>query len=268
MNPADYRYVLGDKLLLHLYCHGVDNVRVPETYCTKFKDLLFTDDKKQIALEDIEKILDDRMYIVKPVQDTNSGAGVERVSGGKAVKEILRTSREKALIVQECVGQHPKLKNLYPHGVNTFRVITYILEGSIYHVPITLRIGRGGSFLDNCHAGGLFIGVADDGKLNEHAFTEFGAEFGERFTEHPDTHVQFKDYHLEFVPCMIDTAKRMHLNAPHLGMISWDITVDEHGCFVLIEANTRGQSIDMPQEANGKAAFGENTEKILKLIVR
>lgn len=266
MNPTDYRYVLGDKLLLHLFCNGIDNVRTPKTYCTKYKDLIISENKELISLEDLEDILSEQHYIIKPVQDTNSGFGIEKVDSGKAVKDILATSQEKALIVQECVGQHPKLKKLYPDGVNTFRVITYILDGHIYHVPVTLRIGRGGNFLDNCHAGGLFIGVDDTGKLNTYAFTEFGDEFGEKFTEHPDTGTRFENYILEFVPDMIQTAKKLHLNAPQLGMISWDLTVDENGCIVLIEANTRGQSIDMPQEANGKSAFGANTEKILGLI--
>lgn len=268
INPMDYRYVLGDKLLLHLFCNGIENVRTPKTYCTKYKDLIFTEKKELISLEKIESALKEQYYIVKPVQDTNSGSGVEKVYGGKAVKDILATTQEKTLIVQECVGQHPKLKMLYPCGVNTFRVITYILDREIYHVPVTLRIGRGGNFLDNCHAGGLFVGVDDTGKLNTYAFTEFGDEFGEKFEKHPDTGIRFENYELEFVPEMIRTAKKLHLNAPQLGMISWDLTVDENGCIVLIEANTRGQSIDMPQEANGKSAFGANTERILDLIAK
>lgn len=32
MNPMDYRYVLDDKLLLPLFCVGVDHVRTPRTY--------------------------------------------------------------------------------------------------------------------------------------------------------------------------------------------------------------------------------------------
>ena len=41
-------------------------------------------------------------------------------------------------------------------------------------MPLALRIGQGGSYLDNAHVGGMFIGVNDLGELNEEAFTEFG----------------------------------------------------------------------------------------------
>ena len=128
---------------------------------------------------------------------------------------------------------------LYSEAVNTFRVITYLWDGEVFHVPLALRIGQGGSYLDNAHAGGMFIGVNDLGELNDEAFTEFG----KRYKEHPDTHTVFKGYKLNFVPELIKTAKKLHLNAPQLGIISWDLTVDQNGVFVLIEANTRGQSI-------------------------
>lgn len=62
--------------------------------------------------------------------------------------------------------------------------------------------------------------------------------------------------------------RRLHLNAPQLGIISWDLTVDQNGVFVLIEANTRGQSIWFPQMANGMGAFGKNTAEILKFIAQ
>ena len=129
-------------------------------------------------------------------------------------------------------------------------------------MPLALRIGQGGSFLDNAHAGGMFIGVSDEGELGNIAFTESGLHF----EEHPDTNIKFDGYKLEFVPEIIETAKKMHLNAPQLGIISWDMTIDKEGMLVLIEANTRGQSIWFPQMANGRGAFGDNTEEILKYI--
>lgn len=153
---------------------------------------------------------------------------------------------------------------LYSEAVNTFRVITYLWDGEVFHVPLGLRIGQGGSYLDNAHAGGMFIGVNDLGELNDEAFTEFG----KRYKEHPDTHTVFKGYKLNFVPELIKTAKKLHLNAPQLGIISWDLTVDQNGVFVLIEANTRGQSIWFPQMANGMGAFGKNTAEILKFIAQ
>ena len=151
-----------------------------------------------------------------------------------------KAKKKGTYIVQECIAQNEQLAVLYAGAVNTFRVITYLWNGEVFHVPLALRIGQGGSYLDNAHAGGMFIGVNDSGELNDEAFTEFG----KRYKEHPDTH------------------------APQLGIISWDLTVDQNGEFVLIEANTRGQSIWFPQMANGMGAFGKNTAEILKFIAQ
>lgn len=172
------------------------------------------------------------------------------------------SKKKSVLFGKKEVGQ--LLEQLYSEAVNTFRVITYLWDGEVFHVPLALRIGQGGSYLDNAHAGGMFIGVNDLGELNDEAFTEFG----KRYKEHPDTHTVFKGYKLNFVPELIKTAKKLHLNAPQLGIISWDLTVDQNGVFVLIEANTRGQSIWFPQMANGMGAFGKNTAEILKFIAQ
>lgn len=58
------------------------------------------------------------------------------------------------------------------------------------------------------------------------------------------------------------------MNAPQLGIISWDLTVDQNGEIVLIEANTRGQGIWISQMAHGCAPFGENTADILRYVAQ
>lgn len=263
MNDAEYRYVLDDKLLLPLFCEGIANVRTPKTFLTIYNNIWFDENKNLISKQQVQNYRGDAdtEVIIKPVQDTSSGKGVEKVCGIRNIKD--RILNEKGIVVvQECIKQHEKLSTLYPNAVNTFRVITYLWNGKVNHVPLALRIGQGGGYLDNAHAGGMFIGVSDTGQLNSVAFTEFG----DRYEKHPDTQIEFKNYVIDFVPEIIKTTEKLHLSTPQLGIISWDITVDECKMIVLIEANTRGQSIWFPQMANGKGAFGENTKEILQFI--
>ena len=267
LNPMDYRYVLDDKLLLPLFCVGVEHVRTPRTYYSVCDGICFDEEKNIVDLKsDNFNGGGVTEAIIKPVQDTSSGVGVEKIKGAESIKNNLQEKAKKkgTYIVQECIAQNERLAVLYAGAVNTFRVITYLWNGGVFHVPLALRIGQGGSYLDNAHAGGMFIGVNDSGELNDEAFTEFG----KRYKEHPDTHAVFKGYKLSFVPELIKTAKKLHLNAPQLGIISWDLTVDQNGEFVLIEANTRGQSVWFPQMANGTGAFGRNTEEILRYIAQ
>ncbi|MCQ2354290.1 MAG: hypothetical protein MJ102_04200 [Clostridia bacterium] len=275
MNPRKYSYVLDDKLLLPLFCDGVKNVKTPAVIGTYGGGVFFDAGKNVYSREEfIEKMSDIGDAVIKLTQDTASGRGVkfvslkdgkDSVSGkmlGELIDEFLKGNSKNTFQIQELLKPHPKLAALYPNSINTFRIVTYLWNGAVYHFPVALRLGRGGNRLDNAHAGGVFIGVSDEGIMEAEAYSEFG----ERVSVHPDTGVTFKGYELDFVPELIAAAEKMHLNAPQLGVISWDLTVDEKGGIVLVETNTTGQTIWFPQMANGRGAFGENTADILRFV--
>ena len=127
-------------------------------------------------------------------------------------------------------------------------------------VKPTVDSCSGGNFVDNAHAGGMFIAVDDDGQLHENAMTEFNIQFA----KHPDTGVVYKDVKLDLVPKVIAAAHRMHGATPQLGVVNWDFTLDEDGEPVLIEANTMGGAVWLPQMAHGVGAFGDKTEEVLR----
>ena len=266
LNPYDYRKVLDDKLLLDVYIHNVNNVRIPNKVAYSYYDVNCDMNNNIISKNVMAKLIFKHGdVIIKPSQDTNSGIGVQCINKDnyKNEKDIfeLISSLNYPFIVQERVKQCKELNKLNPSSVNTFRIITYLLNGKIYHVGVILRIGRNGSIVDNSHAGGIFINVSDDGMLGKTAFSEFQ----EKFEMHPDTKIRFENYRIPQMKELINCAYKMHLNCPQLGVISWDFTIDENNVFVLIEANTQSQSFGLPQRV-GKSVFGENTAAILKLI--
>jgi hypothetical protein len=165
-------------------------------------------------------------------------------------------------VVQERIVCSDSIRKINPSSVNTFRVMTYFWDGKIQCAPVIMRIGRNGSFLDNAHAGGLFIAVNQDGTLHKTAFTEFKISF----TEHPDTHVVFDGYKIDNFDKVIESAKRIHAAMPQLGVVNWDFTIDKDETPVLIEANTSGGSIWLFQMAWGCGVFEENTVGILEWI--
>lgn len=73
-------------------------------------------------------------------------------------------------VVQELIHQADVLATLNPSSVNTFRVITYILDDRIHICPIALRLGRSSSDRDNIHYGGVCIGINADGTLKKKHF--------------------------------------------------------------------------------------------------
>ena len=140
--------------------------------------------------------------------------------------------------------------------------MTYLWKGKIEIKPVIIRIGKGGHYLDNAHAGGMFCAVNDDGTMGDHAVTEFN----EQYTEHPDTHTVFAKHRIEHVDKVIAAAKKMHASVPQIGLFNWDFTVDETGEPVLIEANCDGCSVWLSEMAHGVGAFGDKTAEVLQWL--
>lgn len=109
---------------------------------------------------------------------------------------------------------------------------------------------------------GMFVGVDETGKLCGTAFTEFQ----EKYTEHPDSHIVFKGYEVIEFYKVCEAAKKLYGQIPQLGIVHWDLTLDNKGNVIVIEANTYDSSIWLPQMAVGKGAFGDNTAEILQWI--
>lgn len=270
-SSQDYAHVLSDKTHTDLFSANVHNVSRPKIYGT-YCNFVYFDNDKQVYTEDefINMLADVGEVIIKPTQDTNSGNGVQLLDvhncidtrTNLALDEIINGYQGKPFQVQQRVINHESIRKLYPHALNTFRIITYIWKGKVYHCPVTLKIGRDGNFLDNVHAGGMFIHVNDDGVLYDTAYTEFQITF----TSHPDTGTVFKGYQIPYVRELIKTAKIMHLNSPNVSCVSWDLAIDHQDKFILVEANLKSHSTWFPQMASGKALFGENTAEILQYI--
>ncbi len=203
----------------------------------------------------------------KPSIDTSSGIGCRILDirdgcdtiSGERIEDILFDLGTDYLI-QERVECHDSIKALHPNSVNTFRIMTYRWKDEIRTPPIIMRIGQGGSFLDNAHAGGMFIGVENNGQLHEAAFTEFK----ETYTVHPDSKIVFSNYRIPFVPQMIEAAKKMHMAYPDIGVVNWDFTINKKQDPLLIEANLSSGGIWLFEMAHGCGLFKENTPEVLR----
>lgn len=275
MNPYNYADVLQDKNLLDVLFSEVEGVRLPYIHVMCINGTLLDLKRNLINLEHAISILYNvGDVVVKKTVGTSSGLDVmicNFVNGidsksGKKVSEIIRNVKWGGNFkVEEKINQYHELEYIYGKSLNTFRVITYILDDKMFYAPLAMRIGRGGSEVDNIHHGGLGIGVSHDGTLMHEAFSENQ----ERFIKHPDSNVVFSGYRISKVPEILEAAQKLHLKVPSMKILSWDLSIDREGKIVLIEMNATNQSVWFPQMVNGKSLFGENTKKILqKFLVR
>ena len=174
----------------------------------------------------------------KPVV-ANKGTGALRVTAAtleqKAGSLYEAVSRDDYLF-QEAVRQHDGMAALYPHSLNTLRVLTGQDAGGGARVLCAVgRMGSGGATVDNSHAGGLFIGVdLGTGRLMPYAHRLYGYG-GDRFGRHPDTGVQFEGYPVPFFDEAMEVARRAHDWLPH-PYAGWDVGITPDGP-VVIEGN-------------------------------
>lgn len=275
LNDTAYCKVFSDKNLNELFFDKkIDGVRTPKCFLCNSYGRFYDGNKHIISKEKAIEILSNvGAAVIKPTVDSSSGENVIivdmkngfNVRDGKSALHII-DSYNMNFIVQEKIIPNEELSTLYPKSINTLRVISYCVGDRVEVAPISLRIGGSGSEIDNIHSGGLSVAVSNDGKLAKKAYRlGYGNSF-ESFEKHPDTNVIFGDYELSFVERMISVSKELHMLTANIGVISWDLTVDDNDNIVIIEANFKGQSIWFPQMLSGKTFFGEDLVDILKEI--
>lgn len=267
---SEYNKVYEDKNLVEALTHQA-NVKCVETVASCRRGLFYVQEDIVNSIDILVAKVSELncLLFLKPSVDSSSGEncrlihlvnGVDKVSGESG--KIILQKYNGNFLIQKLLKCHDSVRKIYPNSVNTFRVITYRWKNEIYHCPTIMRIGRGNSFVDNAHAGGMFIGISDEGNLKRQAFTEFKDEF----FEHPDTHLVFDGYKIEGFPKVLNAAKKMHAVIPEIGVVNWDFTLDETNEPVLIEINIGYGSLWMTQMANGVGAFMDNTDEILLWI--
>lgn len=268
-NPRREAELFGDKNLLYALFGKVENLHIPKLYISSVKGFVRDSNSKSMKLKELCEAIPDGRYVIKKTVDTSSGRDVmicdlKNNIDSRTKKSLYEICLEfgSDFCVQECIKQWNELENLYSKALNTFRIITYIVENKIYVAPMALRLARGGADRDNIHYGGIVIGIDDKGNLRDKAFSEMG----DFYTEHPDTKIIFKNYNISKISDIRETAIKCHECIPWLGILSWDFSLDENDVPVLIELNSTGQSAWFPQMCNGEPLFGEHTAYMLKKI--
>lgn len=269
-NDRKYATILQDKSLVETLAKDSGCV-VPKTIVVSSGDRLFDENRKPLSLSDAAKILSEaKSVVIKPTVGSSSGKGIvfyetlAELDANDIVSVLKKFGKD--YIVQQKIEQHSAFAAFNPSSVNTIRIITYIVDGTIHHAPLAFRIGRKDKSVDNIHAGGVAVGVTDSGLLLPEAYLLGYGDNNLRFYQHPDSGLAFAGYKLPSIPMIIQSAYAVHGKLPHIGIVSWDYTVDSNSNPVLIEANILGQGIWFPQMIHGKGAFGDDLPKILEMI--
>jgi len=200
--------------------------------------------------------------IIKPAKESE-GRGVQLFS----VKDGVTTVDDKTIgqlfheygndfLIQDRIKQHKDMAALNPSSVNTMRILSYRSGMEVLIIYSVIRIGRGGSVVDNQCAGGISTTISNEGKLGKTALGGFSTD---NITK-TDTGIVMDGYQLPSYGKAIEMVKRLHLKLPFFNIVGWDVAIQEDGEPVLIEFNTNP---GLSQSAF-KSGMGEYTERIIR----
>jgi len=199
---------------------------------------------------------DAQNFFMKP-ENGQGGKGILRIEKNKGDflinnKIVTKESFDEILsrqdyLIQEGIVQRKDMMEIYPHSVNTLRVVTQNFNGDPHISAITLRMGRNGTFVDNSSSGGLSSYLdMKTGRIAEYAIDH---DFSKKFDHHPDTGFVFKGFEIsdweKIKKSILDLARKTS-DFPDIG---WDIGIVEGG-IVVIEMNLNW-GIDMQGVVGG-----------------
>ena len=173
--------------------------------------------------------------IVKPIEGMG-GKGVKKIKIGPetdsdALYEELKTAG--LCLVEETVVQHPEIAAIYPHSVNTVRIMT-VLDGE--HVDLVfaaLRMGSGRAVVDNMVAGGMCALIDIETGIICRPAANLNNQVFER---HPDTQQLFVGTIIPHFDQVRETVEKAALIIPQIRYVGWDVAITPDGV-ELIEGN-------------------------------
>ena len=174
--------------------------------------------------------------IIKP-RVGESGKGIELLhfeDNRDSLKELYdRLMSNNLTVIEEVVVQHPKMAELYPDGVNTLRVVTFVHEGKAELVYAVCKMGNGGRFVDNMESGGLCCPIdISTGKICGIAHSSALINY----EKHPQTGVELIGFEIPFVNEAIELCLKAAMEIPEFRYLGWDAAITQDGP-LLFEGN-------------------------------
>ena len=222
--------LLRDKFLFYKLMSGF-NQPVPEVFGVVRDGKVLDGNLEPIKSADLKNETD---YFAKEL-DGECAPYVRHIKDFDDFCEKANEFDGRSLILQRRVFQCEEMQKINPCAINTIRIVTVKTKDGIKILSAVLRVGtKKSEGVDNWAAGGISVGIKEDGSLEEYGFYKPG--YGGRVSVHPDTGVVFKD----FVVPQYDKVKECVINAHKyfygIHSIGWDIAVTDEGP-VFIEGN-------------------------------
>ncbi len=234
----DYGIVCEDKLLSHalLKAYGINQ---PKTLLCFDNNTFFDAENTPVPAEEAIYILNKstaaKLFIKPRFGVGGKGIFIYKKQGTGYISEtgkpldsdfFFTELKDGFYIVQEGLVQHQEINEIYPHSVNTFRIVTECINGEAKVLYSIVRMGSGGQQVDNASSGGMYIKIdAETGVFDHQAYTTSHA----KFTAHPDTAFQFANAQLKSWPVAKAFALEAAVKLRDIKYLGWDVALSTEG---------------------------------------
>lgn len=273
LTPYNFRDFYSDKNSFDLlFPEGT----LPNTFMRKSRGRFLTQNYAPIINQQVDNILngiDCKELIVKPTL-SSSGKGVEKFfrDGSTWVNkkneilslEYLNMNYKNDCIVQEAFIQHPFFSQFNESSVNSIRMVSYRDSLGLIHVLNSfLRIGTKGSVVDNAHAGGMFVGVDNEGRLGKYVCDQYGRK--QTFFNNID--FSTGSFVIPHWNSICEKVVELSHYIIHHDLIAWDVILDTEGKPHILEVNVGGYGGWAFQFTSG-SMFGDYTDDVMKTSIQ
>ena len=231
----------------------------PHTFVRNVNGYFLDRDYNPISKKEARRIiLDNLPLIIKPSLISGEGKNIRLISNEKDADDIF-SLYSKDYLLQEVVMQCEELKKMSPRCVNTFRLITAMVNGKPEHLTSHLLCNTTDVIAGNTAPavpgeGVVLIKVDDEGRLSDTGYYE-----NAKMLQTIPSGFTFGGLQIPSFKETVALALEAHKSMPMLGFIGWDITIDENSKPVFIEWNLLGFEIYHTQLTNGPL-FGEYSD--------
>lgn len=236
----NYLALARDKFIFYQYCKSL-GMPYPQTIGLVSKGEVSWYNGEKMDFMSLESILDKSFdgFCKEVNGESGKGAFCLKAENGRLLdrdKEIsLNELRERVgnatFIIQEKLKNHPDIDAVYDKSLNTIKLITFLNDdGTVDFFDAFMRFGSGGSFVDNASQGGIFVGIEENGVLQEVGYHEPGNMKNLVVSGvHPDSGVKFGGMKIPYWNDIIETSKRFHKFFYGIPSIGWDIAITPEG---------------------------------------
>ena len=198
-----------------------------------------------------------KSVIIKKSIGSYGGKGV-RIVDPLNEKDVIESfdSFHNDYVVQELLIQSEQTSRFNSSSLNTFRVVTLLLNGKFSCLASWLRCGSKNAKVDNLTSGGMAACVLPNGQMS------YAINFSVPKIDTSPSGLRFEDCKISSFNRIIDLAEELHKRIPSMSMVGWDFALDINDDPVFIEANLLRPDT-YPWQMTQGPIFGERLFEVL-----